>query len=319
MSADYLSQSLNDILSIARLAPSVHNTQPWKVKVEPDGLKVMLDRRRLLDHGDPTGRESYISLGIFTEACVIGLENCGFKLAAAELKDDEVLLRTEKQSAADNSADVEALKNRFTDRTVFKKADFSSQAIAQLNSGWHTENVEVVATSDLAIIGQTAQLTRQALLLAFSNPAFRQELTDFFVDKPSVPYGIPLSTLGTSRLKARFVRKLINSGVNRKQEANLEYKRWSSASGLVFVLASGDSKPYWLESGRAYLRASLEIQKLGLSQATSAAVVEAADFHEDIERLLGTQKRIQCVMRVGRGSKKLRPSGRLSPQQLIAT
>jgi hypothetical protein len=319
MSVDSLSQSINDILSIARLAPSVHNTQPWKVKVEPGGLRVMLDRRRLLTYGDPTGRESYISLGIFTEACVIGLENFGFIPAVMEFKDDSVFLKTEKKSADDNSTDVEALKNRFTDRTVFKKADLTSKAIARLDNCWHTKNVEVIATSNPAIIGKTAQFTRQALLLAFSNPAFRQELTDYFVDKPSVSYGIPLSTLGTSRLKARFVKKLINSGVNRKQEANLEYKRWQSASGLVFILSGGDSKPYWLESGRAYLRASLEIQKLGLSQATSAAIVEAADFHEDVEKLLGTEKRIQSVIRVGRGHKKKRSSGRLSSHELLVT
>lgn len=319
MSVDSLSQSINDILSIARLAPSVHNTQPWKLKVVPGGLSIILDRSRLLTHGDPTGREGYISLGIFTEACVVGLQNSGFEPTVMGLKDETVLIKTEARAAAGADSDAEALKKRFTDRTVFKQVSISSEAIARLDSSWHTKNIEVIATADPKIIGETARFTRQALLLAFSNPAFRRELTDYFVGSKSVPYGIPLSTLGTSRVKARFVKKLINSGLNRKQEANLEYKRWLSASGLIFVLAAGDSKPYWLESGRAYLRASLEIQKLGLSQATSAAIVEAADFHEDIEKLLGTQKRIQCVMRIGRGRKKKRPSGRLSPQDILVT
>jgi hypothetical protein len=302
------------------LAPSVHNTQPWKVKIDKGNLLILVDQTRRLTHGDPTGRETYISLGIFTEACVLAMAHYGFSAQAPAVNGDSIVLKISKtDKSSDDSADIEALKRRFTDRTIYKPAELTAEAIARLDASWHTNNVEVICTADRQLINKTAELTRHALLLAFSNPAFRRELTDYFVDKPSVPYGIPLSTLVTNKLKARFVKRLINSGVNRKQEAQTEHKRWRSASGLVFILADGDTKNYWLESGRAYLRASLEIQKLGFNQATSAAIVEASDFHEDIEKLLGTSKRIQSVIRIGRGSKKKRPSGRLTPQELLVT
>jgi hypothetical protein len=280
----------------------------------------MAARERAPSHGDPTGRELFLSLGIFTEACLIGLRACGFKPGEPKFMADEVFIKIgAKASTRREQETVDALRKRFTDRTVYKKADVSDTALKAFESCWKSPRVEIRAVNDRKIIEPVARFTQQALLLAFSNPAFRKELTEYFVDDNKIPYGIPLSALGANPIKARFVRSLINSGATRRQEARSEYRRWSSASGLIFILAEGDSKPYWLESGRAYLRASLETQRLGFSQATSAAIVEAADFHEDVEKLLGTQKRIQSVIRIGRGSKKSRFSGRLSPKEILST
>lgn len=312
-------EELHTVLDTARWAPSVHNTQPWKVKFEGDRFTIMPDAAHKLIHGDPTGRQAYISRGIFTEACVLSLEYAGFKASKPKLEGEMIVMKLSKTRSQGGDEDVLALKNRFTDRTVYKKVELPPGTLSKIKEAWNSTDIGIIATDDKEVIEKTAELTRQALSLAFSNPDFRKELTDYFVAKPSVPYGIPLSTLGTGKLKARAVRRLIRSGLNRKQEAQLEYERWSSASGLVFIVAGGDSRPYWLESGRAYLRASLELQKLGLSQATSAAIVEAADFHEDIEKLLGTEKRIECVMRYGSGQKKRRPAGRLAPDQLLVT
>lgn len=320
MSSLYLADSLSNILSIARLAPSVHNTQPWSVKVTGESLVISIQRNRRLSFGDPTGRQTYISLGIFAEACVVGLSSCGFKVLDLTLKDDKVVIKTKRASQkSEQSMDASLLKRRWTDRSVYKPNPISKSAGTEINGTWQTNAVNVLTTDDKTITERCAQLTKQALLLALSNPGFRKELADYIVTSPKIPYGIPFSTLGINKLKTLAVKKLLTSGLSRKKEAQLEYVRWKSASGLVFILAEGDSPTYWVESGRAYLRASLKIEQLGLSQATSAAVVEASDFHEDMEILLGTKKRIQCVIRIGSGKKTKKTSGRYSVKELLST
>ncbi|MGJ7441748.1 Acg family FMN-binding oxidoreductase [Aquipuribacter sp. MA13-6] len=47
----------------ARHAPSVHNTQPWRLLSRPDGLVVVVDETRALPELDPTGRLRTISCG----------------------------------------------------------------------------------------------------------------------------------------------------------------------------------------------------------------------------------------------------------------
>jgi hypothetical protein len=320
MSDSYLLENINSILSIARLAPSVHNSQPWKVRVEGDHLLVQLDESRLLDVGDPTGRQGFISLGIFTEACAIGLEAVGLKAADVNLKGKTVTLRTVRSGSSQANEDQrKALKERFTDRSIYKEIALTGGQKTQIASSWPSAKVEIKVNNDPKIIEAVASLTKQALRLALSRPDFRKELAAYLVSSNKRPEGIPLSTLGTRPIRTTLTKQLVRSGLSRKSDAQLEYRRWRSASGLVFILASGDSPDFWLESGRAYLKASLAIQRLGLSQATSAAIVEAADFHEDIEKMLGTEKRIQCLLRIGQGQKKQRRSGRRPSENILIT
>src|SRR4051812_48503093 len=47
----------------ATLAPSVHNTQPWRFHLRTDALDIYADRSRQLSVLDPTGRQLLISCG----------------------------------------------------------------------------------------------------------------------------------------------------------------------------------------------------------------------------------------------------------------
>ena len=47
----------------ALLAPSVHNTQPWRMVIRPDVLELYADRDRQLAALDPTGRQLLVSCG----------------------------------------------------------------------------------------------------------------------------------------------------------------------------------------------------------------------------------------------------------------
>lgn len=318
-----LSESIINILSIARLAPSVHNSQPWLVKIDHNQLKIFPSKHKVLKQGDPTGRETLISLGIFTEACVIALNHSGFGVKNVDFSDQneiKIVLTASAKLIDDKSKElVAALKTRFTDRSVYKKISLSKTQLKKIESAWQSKNVEVLAKNDSEIIERCAQLTQQGLRLALSSPSFRKELTRHMVPSKKTPYGIPVGTLQSGKLKSLLIKQLIASDTGQKKEAELEYERWQSASAVVFVLGSGDSRQYWLEAGRAYLQASLAIERLGLRQATSAAIVEAADFHEDIEKLLNTKKRILCLLRVGISQAKPRWSGRFRAEDLLIT
>src|SRR5690606_13149896 len=54
---------LSACLAAAVLAPSVHNTQPWRFEVQPTAVEVYADYSRQLTVADPTGRELILSVG----------------------------------------------------------------------------------------------------------------------------------------------------------------------------------------------------------------------------------------------------------------
>ena len=58
-----LTQALRRAAVRATLAPSVHNTQPWRFRLAPDALEIYLDGSRRLQVLDPFGRQQMISCG----------------------------------------------------------------------------------------------------------------------------------------------------------------------------------------------------------------------------------------------------------------
>src|SRR5690606_41301226 len=54
---------LSACLAAAVLAPSVHNTQPWRFEVQPTAVEVYADYSRQLTVADPTGRALILSVG----------------------------------------------------------------------------------------------------------------------------------------------------------------------------------------------------------------------------------------------------------------
>jgi hypothetical protein len=172
---------------------------------------------------------------------------------------------------------------------------------------------------DRDVVKAAAKLTSQGIQLALSSPGFRKELSQYLV----LPWsrkkrGIAVKSLHVSWLLEVMEPWLIRLGIGLKAEADLEKKRWLSASAIIVITSIGDMPKYWFEVGRTYLRVSLIVEKHSLSQATSAAVVEASDFHEDVEKLMHTKQRIQSMMRIGApGAPKRYHSPRLDAEELI--
>src|SRR5579884_2621683 len=53
------------LLQLAALAPSTHNTQPWRLKISDNACELYIDNNRQLPAADPLKRDMYISLGAF--------------------------------------------------------------------------------------------------------------------------------------------------------------------------------------------------------------------------------------------------------------
>ena len=63
MSAPASSEQLRHVVQTAGLAPSVHNTQPWRFVERSDGLELRADASRRLAVLDADGRQLHLSCG----------------------------------------------------------------------------------------------------------------------------------------------------------------------------------------------------------------------------------------------------------------
>lgn len=311
-------ETIYTILDVARLAPSVHNTQPWRVKVVNDSFIITLDPDHTLKEGDPTGRQTIISLGIFTAAIEIGSQKTNVKVASVDFKDKKVVMQfVNNTEFSKNFEPAKLLSLRHSDRSIYTPVEVSSNFMHAI-SGINFPGVQIRISTNRSFIKNIADLTAKGIRMALSNPNFRKELSRYLVLPQSTKRrGITVKSLYIPYLLAILQPWMVRLGLNNGAESKLEKKRWESASGVIVITGDGDMPQYWLEAGRAYLHCSLEIERAGLSQATSAAIVEASNFHEDIEELLNINKRILSILRIGKGSNKKHMSPRIKVEEII--
>ena len=271
-------------------------------------LDVFVSAKRRLTFGDGTGRETWISLGIFAEACKLAAAGLGLGTQIDLVQGNPAYARLSFLEHAPSAADATLnahMDTRYSDRSIFSDQTIASEVLAALGQVQAAEGCTVYVSAEQPLVQQVAQLTRQGISIALSSPDFRNELAEWVTRRgASRPIGIPAESLRLGAIREYIEPFLLKKGWGLKKEIAVEYARWHSAQAVLFVLTEGDTTAAWFNAGRTYLRAVLAATAAGLSHSTSASIVEASTFHEDIEQAIGTTKRLQCVIRLGYGRTK---------------
>ncbi|HMH69761.1 MAG TPA: hypothetical protein VK502_00010 [Candidatus Saccharimonadales bacterium] len=321
---DLLSPDLSELLAYVRLAPSVHNTQPWTFSTADDTLTLSASQERTLGPGDPTGRELWISLGICIETVLQAAHGLGFKTEIVSLQTESTTkpVATIKIVPGDTAVPhiLSLIKKRQSYRQRMKPAslpvsllDACQQSVSDL------KGISVHLLKDRRAIEKIAELTDKGMRLALSSPEFRKELGELVNHNwSSARTGMPGYVLNRGMLGSVWERWSIVHGQALNKKASADKQKVLDASGLIFIATKGDVPKFWLQAGRAYFRVALQITNTDFVHSTIAAPVEAASFHEDIEQLLGTKSRIQAMIRIGKATKSVsRPTPRLHVDELL--
>lgn len=67
----------------------MHNTQPWRWRIDPAGLHLYADPARQLPHTDPDGRDLILSCGIALQHCVTAFAAVGWRSRVRRLPDPD--------------------------------------------------------------------------------------------------------------------------------------------------------------------------------------------------------------------------------------
>ena len=109
-------------LTLASRAPSVHNTQPWRWRVDAASLHLYADPERQLPNTDPDGRDLILSCGTALHHCVVAFAAVGWRSKVTRLPNPaepnhlaSIELSTYPADAADIAL-AAAIPRRRTDR-----------------------------------------------------------------------------------------------------------------------------------------------------------------------------------------------------------
>ncbi len=252
-------EQLKFITRYALLAPSTHNTQPWKFIIQHDELKLYADRSRQLTEADPSGRELVMSCGAALGQLRVALQHFGLDPEVSLLPDsNEPDWLARVKISPSNVYDDQLLPlfdgifKRHTSRTAFASTAVPQQVIDKITDLAGRLGVGVAFISDADQQQQLARLVAEGDQLLFKNKNFRLELRRWLRGKDSnTKDGIASRSLGLpawlAPLAAYIIQKLDVGDMVARNDAQLVL-----TAPLLVILHTPENQPMdWLLAGQA--------------------------------------------------------------------
>lgn len=292
----------------AALAPSVHNTQPWRFVLRGDALEIRSDWSRQLTVLDPRGRQLMISCGCALFNARVAVAAAGYQALVERFPDGtqsdlvaRLTLPAEVQDWVPIGALDPAIELRHTNRRSFADELVPPDVVYSLISAANAEGAELFPITLPEHRLATARLSREADQIENADPAYRAELRAWTSDDPRRLDGVwaaaaPYAGIGAESHDALPIREFDTRGMG-----------WLPAavnSGvdqcLLLVGTLDDGPAAWLRAGEALEHVWLEITRLGYAASPLTQVIEVAQTHERLRTELELAMHPEVLLRLGR-------------------
>ena len=274
---DTLKPDEAEILFLASLAPSGHNTQPWFVQyLEPYHWIIGNDKNKWLPAVDPTQRETMLSIGAFIQnldyaAGAFGY-GCDWTLLATTNQDERVMSVKLIKEASKNPFDIAKIKSRRTVRSNFLSDVLKPEDLKYLvNSEPEFIHYRPATSKESQLINeQTIAANR---LQAYRDPA-QQELANWIrfssqdarknrdglttagMEIEGIPGWVVRNSYGKDNVMKKDFRE---RGIDTvKQEV-------SASAGWILIASKDNSVATLLETGRRMQRLFLKVRERGIA------------------------------------------------------
>lgn len=295
----------------AILAPSSHNTQPWRFVINGDELLVCADRTRSLPNIDPYDRELVISCGaaLFNLRVTLAHFNVPIEIATfPQSSEPDVVARIVFPDRGPPLRDLanlfEAIRLRATNRGPFIEESVPESVIESLKHAAEAEGVDVSFARSLPDRERIAAFVARADRRQFDDVRFRRELASW-IHPSRKDDGMPASSQGLSTL-VDFATPIAALAVRTFDLGNgvaAVHGQLARGSPLLVVLSTlSDNNEGWLAAGLGLERLLLTAATEGYSASYLNQPIEVLEFRKALAAELNVAGYPQLMLRVGRGN-----------------
>ncbi|MFG3257583.1 Acg family FMN-binding oxidoreductase [Streptomyces sp. NPDC048172] len=313
--------TLEKLISAAVAAPSIHNTQPWHYRLDPDTLTlaVRAASERTLPCADPAGRALHVSIGAAVLNLRVAVARHGWRPVVRMLPDpaDPALLATVRLADAARSAGphrkelYEALWRRRSSRFPFTGHPVPEPVRAELAEAAHTEGATLrfPAPDEVArLLALTAKGERRDA----ADAARRAETRDWVSGPGGGGLGLAAGTLGPQDARGRVP---VRDFTGARRTGMLPSRLFEPRPLLAVLSTPHDRRVDWLRAGQALEHVLL----LATVHRVRASLLHQALEWPDLRGALGGAERparhVQMLVRLGYGPPG--PAGARLPVQAV--
>ena len=300
-----------EILYLASLAPSGHNTQPWFVKyIEPYQWIVCNDRSKWLPAVDPTQRETILSLGAFLQNLEYAANNagynCQFTILAKTNQDEEVVAIKLNKTGSTTAFNIDNIKCRRTVRSnylpdLLKKEDLG-YLVTEEQEFFHF--IPNTAKEYHYLNEQTIEANR----IQSYRDAAEKELSEWirFSSTKAEKYcdGLTTASMEIEGVPGWIVRNLYTQNSVMKKDfrdKNIDnvIKQVSQSAGWLLITSKDNEVATLLETGKRMQRLFLKVRDRGIALHPMTQVLEEPSTKQTINQSTGINDTIQFILWLG--------------------
>jgi nitroreductase len=300
---------LQFLLHYAVQAPSTHNTQPWRFKLQGQAVELYAEQSRTLPVTDPQGREAIISCGAALFYLRVALHYFGYSgivtLFPAPHTPDllaRVRLGRRRVPTDEDRRLFQAMRDRHTTRLPFTGEAVPESLCGALHAAAQQEGVWLQLIADPPARQAIAELIAAGDRLQWADPRFRQEQAAW-VHLPQEGHldGIPSRNLGLGDLATYSAARTVRSFTIAEDQAGRDYLLAASAPLLGVITTAADRPLYWLVAGQALAHILLRATMAGLAASFLNQAIQVPALRPHLAEQLGQVGYVQVLLRLGRG------------------
>src|SRR5215469_8482319 len=293
---------IDELLRAAVAAPSMHNTQPWRLRLPRAGaaIEMHIDPARMLAVGDPRGRAAYIACGAALFNLRVAAAAYGLRADVRLIPDpDQDLLVAEVDLTGDYVAATwetelhAAISARHTNRQPYSSRVVPAQIRAELAAAAKAERaiLHFLDDDEAARVQHLAADSERELL---ADHAYRSELARW-VGPDRLGDGIPDQALGPRSGQGRDPVRDFAPG-----RRPVPYATFEEKLQLAVLSVRADGTANWIAAGQALERVWLTATCRQISLCPLTQPLETADAWLVADPRSGHEEP-QMIMRIGYG------------------
>lgn len=291
----------------ATLAPSVHNTQPWRLLLGDDRLDIGADWDRQLRVLDPRGRQMLISCGCALFNARVALAAAGYRVQVQRFpvgahSDDIARLTLLGKATREVPIGLldRAIDTRRTNRRRFADDVVPDHVVDRLVEAANAEGAVLMPITSAEDRDTVARLNQRADRVEVEDPAYRAELRAWTSDDPRRLDGVQAAAVayagpGARSTEAVPIRVFDTDGSGWLPEDNGP----GNGQCLLLLGTMQDGPAGWLAVGEALEHVLLEIADLGYAASPLTQLIEVAETNKLLRQHLRLAMHPSVLLRVG--------------------
>jgi hypothetical protein len=300
-----------EILFLASLAPSGHNTQPWRVKyIEPYHWIIGNDKSKWLPAVDPTQRETILSIGAFIQNLEYAAGNfgysCQFTLMAASNQDENIVEVKLNKGNSTAKFDIQKIKHRRTVRSNYLNDILKKEDAAYLTNE-ENDSINYIPNTAKEHQWLNEQTIEANKIQAYRDNA-QEELANWirFSSKDAAEHcdGLTTGSMEIEGLPGWVLRNFYGKQNAmkksfREQSIDKVIKQVAQSAGWLLITSKDNTVSTLLETGKRMQRMFLKVRDKNIAIHPMTQVLEETSTNAMVNTSLGISDTIQFILRTG--------------------